>query len=188
MKILYIISKFLTFPGAYIRSFWEHLICRCIKVTIEPTGYLRADEACGHVEHGLAKKPFGAYILATLPGFLTFNMGLAFFLLGFMNLEYMGITFYDSKPLFIAYAVILYLGISLLCSVFPLCEDILNYWDMAYSKTGKVKAHGVLRVFQFIFRIIVFIPALITRIGAFLERYCIIFLLWVAFVVLMIVK
>ena len=182
MKILYIISKFLTFPGAYIRCFWEHLICKCIGLPVEPTGYLRADEACGHVEHSLAKKPFGAYVLATLPGFINFNMGMSFFLLGYLNLKFMGITPYDSVPLFILYIVSLYLGVSMLCCVFPLYEDILNYWGMAYGKS-KVKFKGIGRFFQIIFRIFAFIPTVITMIGALFEKWCINFILWAAFII-----
>lgn len=184
MKVVYMISKFLTLPGAYIRCFWEQLICRFLKLPVEPTGYIRADEACGHVEHSLAKKSFGAYMLATFPGFMNFNMGLNFFFLGFLNLKFMGITFNDSKVLFIVYIISLYLGISMLCALFPLTDDILNYWDLAYS-ANKLKAKGIKRFFQVIGRIIVFPWAVITRFGAFLEKNCIIFILWIAAVVLM---
>ena len=50
MTALYIASKILTFPGAYIRGFWEQLTCRILGLPVEIPGYLRIDEACGR--HG----------------------------------------------------------------------------------------------------------------------------------------
>lgn len=176
MRTLYIIFKFILFPGTYLRGFWEHLTCKITKLLVESTGYLRADEACGHVEHTLAKKRFAAYLISTGPGFMNFNIGSAFFLAGFMNLYYMGITPWDSVPLFIIYILCIYVGISCLCSLFPLTEDILNYWHIAY-KSGKLH----------VMSIIAFPFAAITRLGAFLEKNCVIPILWTVAVILMIV-
>ena len=126
MTKLYIIGKILTFPGAYIKGFWEQLTCRILGLPVEVPGYLRIDEACGHVEHAFAKKGFASYLMATGPGFMNFITGVPLFIAGFLNLRYMGITPYDSVPLFILYVLMLYVGVSLLCNVFPLTEDILN--------------------------------------------------------------
>lgn len=174
MTWLYIISKFIVFPGAYLRGFWEHLTCKLLKLPVEPGGYLRMDEACGHVEHSLARKQFAAFLMATGPGFMNFITGLFIFLWGFINLKYMGMTFYDSVPLFILYVLCVYVGASLLCCLFPLTEDVLNYWSIAYTKNPKRRIIG---------SILGFIPMLLTRIGAFLEKYCVIFVLWVAFLI-----
>ena len=61
MRTLYIITRILTFPGAYLRGFWEQLTCRILGLPVEVPGYLRIDEACSHVEHSLAKKGFASY-------------------------------------------------------------------------------------------------------------------------------
>lgn len=170
MTKLYIASKTLTFPGAYIRGFWEQLTCKILGLPIEVPGYLRMDEACGHVEHALAKKGFAAYLIATGPGFMNFMTGVPFFLAGFLNLNYMGITHYDSVPLFVFYLLMMYVGISMLCNLFPLVEDAMNLTDLLY-KQKKGNIFG---------RIFAAIPALITYVGAFLEKYCITVLLWIA--------
>lgn len=181
MRILYVITKFILFPGAYLRGFWEHLTCRILKLMVEPGGYLRPDEACGHVEHSLAKSQFAAYLISTGPGFMNFNMGMFFFLFGFVNIKTLGITFYDGAVLYIVYVIAMYIGISMLNCLFPLTEDILNFWEIAYGKSEdksiiRKAADGVGKVLGFPF-------ALITRAGAFLEKNCIIFILWVAFIV-----
>ena len=90
----------------------------------------------------------------------------------------MGITPYDSLPMFIFYVVLIYLGVSFMCSLFPLTEDILTYWDIAFhGKKGP----------SFILKVISFPLALVTRIGAFCEKNCINFLLAIIFIVLHII-
>lgn len=173
MTILYIVSKILTFPGAYLRGFWEQLTCKILGLPVEIPGYLRLDEACGHVEHGLATKGFAAYLIATGPGFMNFITGFPIFLAGYLNLAYMGIRFTDSAPIFIAYAVMTYVGISLMCNVFPLVEDAMNLFDVAFSQK-KMNVVG---------RILTFIPSVITYAGAYLEKFGITVILWIAFVV-----
>ncbi len=175
MTKLYIFGKILTFPGAYIRGFWEQLTCRILGLAVEVPGYLRIDEACGHVEHTLAKKGFASYLMATGPGFMNFMTGVPLTLAGLLNLRYMGITPFDSIPLFILYVLMFYVGISMLCNLFPLTEDILNFWYIAFEEK-KMNIVG---------RIIFAIPALITRVGAFLEKYSITVILSIVWTVLM---
>ena len=38
MTKLYIIGKILTFPGAYIKGFWEQLTCRILGLPVEVPG------------------------------------------------------------------------------------------------------------------------------------------------------
>ncbi len=177
MRLIYVIFKFILFPGTYIRGFWEHLTCKILHLPVESEGYLRADEACGHVEHALATTHWSAWLMATGPGFMMFNAGMAFLYAGVLNIFYMGITPYDSIGMFIFYAVLIYLGVSFLCSLFPLTEDILTYWHLAYAEK---KAPLILRILAFPL-------ALVTRIGAFCEKNCINFLLAIVFIVLHIV-
>ena len=49
--VIYFIGKVLTFPGAYIKAFFEHLIARAFSIPVEDTKYLRFTDGCGHVEH-----------------------------------------------------------------------------------------------------------------------------------------
>ena len=174
MTKLYIASKILTFPGAYLRGFWEQLTCRILGLPVEVPGYLRIDEACGHVEHVMAKKGFAAYLIATGPGFMNLMTGLPLFLAGFLNLRFMGITPMDSAPLFVFYVLLMYVGISLLCNLFPLYEDAMNLYDLLY-KQNKGNIIG---------RTLASIPTGITYAGAFLEKNCITVLLWIVAMIL----
>ncbi len=173
MTMLYIISKILTFPGAYIKGFWENITCKILGLGIEIPGYLRIDENCGHVEHLLPNKGFAAYLMATGPAFMNFNSGLWLFLCGFVQLKYMGITHHDSIPLFILYVLMTYVGVSMLCNVFSSVEDAMNLHDLLYSQK-KGNAIG---------RILAYIPAKLNYAGAYLEKYCITTLGWIIFLV-----
>lgn len=174
MTALYIASKILTFPGAYLRGFWEHLTCKILGLPVELPGYLRIDEACGHVEHGLAKKGFASYLMATGPGFMNFMTGFPMFLVGYINLFYLGVKASDSAGYFAFYVLLTYVGISLLCNLFPLVEDAINLFDVAYSQ----------KKMNIIGRILTYIPALITSLGARLEKYGVTVILWIAFMIL----
>lgn len=174
MTALYIASKILTFPGAYIKGFWEHLTCKILGLPVETPGYLRIDEACGHVEHSLASKGFAAYLLATGPAFMNFNAGIWIFLAGFVNLRYMGITPQDYLGLFVLYVLMMYVGVSMLCNVFPLVEDAMNLHDLLYRQK-KGNALG---------RLLAYIPTIITYAGAYAEKYCITTILWIILLVI----
>ena len=174
MTALYIASKIITFPGAYIKGFWEHLTCKLLGVPVETSAYLRLDEACGHALHGFAQKGWPAYLIATGPAFMNFNIGLWIFLAGFMNLKFLGLTPVDSVGLFIFYIFMTYLGISMLCNVFPLVEDAMNLYELLY-KQKKGNAVG---------RILAFIPSVIAYAGAYLEKYCITLALWIVAMVI----
>ncbi len=173
MTMLYIISKILTFPGAYIKGFWENLTCKLLGLPVEIPGYLRLDENCGHVEHALADKGFAAYLIATGPAFMNFNTGVWLFLCGFIQLRYMGITYYDSIPLFILYILMMYVGVSLLCNVFSSVEDAMNLHGLLYSQK---KGNALGRIFAYI-------PTMINYAGAYLEKYAVTTIAWIAIIV-----
>lgn len=175
MRIVYIIGRILTFPGAYLRGFWEHLTCRLFSIPVESEGYLRLDEACGHIEHDFPATRGRAYIIAVGPGFMNFFIGLPLFLSSLMGLYSLGITVGDSKPLFIMYLVFADVGVSLLCNCFPLAEDALHLWDVIY---GRSKANILVRI-------IMFIPTVRTVIGAYIEKYSLSVLFYIAFCVAM---
>lgn len=185
MRLIYIITKFILFPGTYLRGFFEHLTCKLLHLEVESTGYLRADEISGHVEHLLASTTPSAWVMATLPGFFMFNIGVSFMYFGVLNVFYMGITPYDSLPLFIIYCVSMYLGASCINSLFPMTEDVLQLWSLTYSK--REHKNALTAILSIIVKVILFPWALITRIGAFLEKNCINFLILVAYFVIHIV-
>lgn len=67
--VIYFIGKVLTFPGAYIKAFFEHLIARAFSIPVEDTKYLRFTDGCGHVEHDAidrVRKGNVRYLLAGL--------------------------------------------------------------------------------------------------------------------------
>lgn len=174
MTVLYIASKILTFPGAYVKAFWEHLTCKLLGLPVESEGYIRFDEACGHVEHAFIRKGWPAYLVATGPGFMNFNIGLWFFLAGFFNLRFIEIKPSDSMAIFVVSVVAVYIGISMLCNVFPLVDDAMNLFDLLYKRK---KGNIIGRIFGFI-------PAVIVYVGAFLEKYCITVIIWAVAMVL----
>ncbi|MBR2730768.1 MAG: hypothetical protein IKD72_02135 [Clostridia bacterium] len=173
MRILYIITKILTFPGAYLRAFWEHLTCRILKLPVEREGYLHLDETCGHVEHGMASRKFAAYLIETGPGFMNFITGLPLFLCGLIQLRILGVRMNDNTALFFVYIAALYLGASLLCSLFPMVEDALNAHFLIYQAPGKNPLGMVFAA----------LPHFIALIGAYLEKYGVPFLLVAGYLV-----
>ena len=53
MNILYVITRFITFPGALVRAMWEHLVCKICGVPVEDNRTFRNNEMCSHIEHEL---------------------------------------------------------------------------------------------------------------------------------------
>ncbi len=174
MRILYVIGKFITFPGAFLRGFWEHLTCLLLGLPVEHSGYLRADEMCGHIEHILPKKAGAALISATAPGIMGLITGLPTAVMGLANLRIMGVEFGDSPVLFILYVLMAYVGVSVMCCLHPQFEVAQNLWDITLDKLRsedkKSVAGGVFML----------LPALWTYIGSVLERFSVPFFLWAA--------
>lgn len=178
MTTLYIIFKYLTFPGAYLHAFWEQVSCKFFKIPVEKQKYLRLEESSGHIYHSLATKEGSAFFCATFAGFMNFITGIWCFLAGYFNLRYMGITIYDSKSIFFMSIALLYLGSSLLLNLFPLIEDIENFIYYAYKTPDFSINYARLPL-----RMLAFIPAIITKIGAYAEKYSVTYILFIAFLV-----
>ena len=62
----------------------------------------------------------------------------------------------------------------MLCNIFPLVEDAMNLWEVAY-KQKKMNIIG---------RIFFAIPSALAYAGAFLEKYCVTFIALAAAVIL----
>ena len=174
MRYLYVIGKYITFPGAYLRAFWEHMTCLMLGLPVENTSYLRADEMCGHVEHFLPQKGFSAYFGATAPGFMGLITGLPLVILGVFNLRFTGITFADSTALFVLYIALTYIGVSIMCCLYPQFEIAQNLWDITLQKIRSEDKKSVIG------GVFMFLPALVTYIGAVLERFSVPVLIWAA--------
>lgn len=179
MTVLYLISKILTFPGAYLKSFFEHLVCRLVGIPIESARYMRGDELCGHMEHELADRKAKSICLCFFPGLFTFLLGAPLAAAGWLNICWLGVTpkaldGSASQPMFWVFLVMLYVGVSLLCNLFPLAEDALWLWQKLY----KDKEHPT----NIFFRIIFFIPSIIMMAGSFLERCGAQVLAWIVFI------
>lgn len=131
MKTLYVISKYATFFGALIKGLWEHIICGILKIFVEDARYLQPNELCGHIEHSLPASRAKAFFVIFLPSLV--NGLLAYFLCasGFMGLFILKVS--AKSAIFWVYAVLLYLGVSFLCNIFPLVEDAMNNWSIIYN-------------------------------------------------------
>ncbi len=131
MKIVYLISKYITVLGTVTKGLWEHITCGLLKLVVEDGRYLQANELCGHVEHEFAKSKTKAFLVCTIPSIV--NALLAFFLggAGFMGLFILRVA--PQTLSFWIYLVLFYLGVSFFCNIFPLYEDAINNWALIYQ-------------------------------------------------------
>ena len=189
MTAFYVITKFLTFPGAITKALFEHIMCRIFKVPVEDTRCLRTDEMCGHVEHELIERPVASFWFCFIPGLLNFLLGMSLSLFAVINVYLLGnySGFISGSPLlstalasalsgnaalsatldFLLPLLFLWLGFSMFVNMAPLPEDAMM------MKEQYKELNGFLRV--------LFAPGcFIMRIGATLERYGITFLLFAA--------
>ena len=171
MTALYYITKYLTFPGAYARCFWEQIVCRICRVPVEDNRYLRQDEMCSHIDHEFMPTASSAFAFCFVPAF--FN-AIGAFCLGILPLFFL--FFYETTNVItLAVSVVSYwLSCSLYINSYSLVEDAMNMME-------KIFKHGN------ILQKIIYAPgAALLYIGSFLEKYCITFIAVVVFTVAMI--
>ena len=172
MTALYILIKYLTFPGALVRGMWEQAVCRMSKVPVEDNRYLRRDEMISHIDHEFMPKAQGAFAICFVPFF--FNM-LGAILFGTIPAVMLLYLQFRGAFLMATCLVSYWFAFSLFVNAFPLVEDAMNMIDKVYR-------HGN------ILQKIIYAPgACICFIGAYLERYCITFILAIAFTVAIII-
>ena len=173
MEKLYVISKYITFIGAILKGFWEHLYCRVLGVPVQDARYLQANELCGHVEHDFTKSRLTTFLVCYLPGLMNRMFGYGMFIGGFLGLFHLeaGIE----NTIFWVYVVMLYLGVSLFCNNAPLYEDALNNWDLLYGKGKKT---------NIIVKVIAFIPSAYALVAAWMEKHALSLLIYIAVIVL----
>ena len=171
MTTLYVITKFITFPGALVRGFWEHLVCRICGVPVEDNRLIRRDELCSHIEHELFQNASGAFAICFIPAFL--NGVLAFLL---MIPSVLSVFYFElgGAALTAVGLVAYWFAFSLYVNSYPLVEDALNMKQKIY-KEGNV------------FQRIIYAPGFLgCYVGAYAEKYCVTFLLAVAGLVMLI--
>lgn len=130
MTTIYVATRVLAFFGTYLRTFWEHLVCRICKIPAEDVRPFKYDELCGHVEHEIIKKTSHAFLMCWLPFTLNFIIGSLFLLTGSYRVFYIGETSLTSFG-------VLWLGISCLANCVPSFEDMLAFKDCVYGGSSK---------------------------------------------------
>lgn len=169
MTAIYVISKYITFIGAILKGFWEHLFCRILGVPVSDARYLQATELCGHVDHDFTKTKALTFFINYLPGMMNRLFGYGMVIGGFLGLFYLKAA--TGTLAFWIYVVLYYLGVSLLCNNAPLYEDALNNWGLLYGKASKTNIFA---------RIFAFIPSVYFLVSAWLEKYGLGLLIWIA--------
>jgi hypothetical protein len=134
MKILYLITKLVTYPGAFLKGFWEHCACRVLKLEVRSLQYLPADWNCGHATHGPAATPAKAFLLAFLTYVAQRALGWLFLGASVGPLLIFGLRGSGETSFFWLEAVALFLGLSLLCNSFPSWEDAQRQWRLFFGK------------------------------------------------------
>lgn len=128
MRILYVVIKFLTLPGAMLHAFFEHMSCRFCKVLVDDARTIRADEMLGHIDHELIKRRTESFDICFLPFLFNFFIGCFILWAGAVAVLYLGC--YNQPLLWF----MLYLGVAFLNNLFPQMEDVLMFKENLYSE------------------------------------------------------
>ena len=131
MTAFYYITKYLTFPGAYVRCFWEQIICRICKVPVEDNRYLRQDELCGHVEHEFMPTARSAFALCFVPAL--FN-AIGAFCLAIFPIVFLFIYETENLVLSLVCAISWWFACSLFVNSYSLIEDAMNMKEKVYKE------------------------------------------------------
>lgn len=129
---LYVATRVLTFPGAVLRNFWEHFVCRLCSIPAEDTRVFKVSEMCGHIDHELIKKKSHSFFMCFVPFFLNFVLACFFFLGGAYRVAYIG----DMKD--VLSWVFMWMGVSLAANCVPSFEDVLSFKDLFYGKDTNI--------------------------------------------------
>ncbi len=180
MTWLYVLTKMIYFPGSFLKGFWEHVICRLLRVDIYAADtYMSRNRLCGHVSMIPSPNAAKSFFVCFLPSLLNLSLGYPAFAAGVVTLGFMGVDVVDPMsgkfcPLFILYVILYLFGASCLCSLFPYTDDVLHLWRTHYGKDST--ASGAAKV-------LAFLPTCLMIAGAYLERYCVTFFASIAVLV-----
>lgn len=159
MRYINATIKILTFPGGFLRGFWEQLLCKIFGIPVENKKYFQFNEMAGHVEHEPVKGA-KSFWLCFIPGLMMFITGMIFALPAILNIWYLDVS---GAVLRIVSLICLYFAFSMFTNLFPSIEDALMMWE-EYEDLKKAER-------------IVFAPgAAIMRVGAYAENMGVTFL------------
>ncbi|MDR0531048.1 MAG: hypothetical protein LBG83_03160 [Oscillospiraceae bacterium] len=133
MRILYLITKIITYPGAFLKGFWEHVTCRMLKLPVRSTQYLRSSDWCGHAEHDPANTPAKAWLMCFLPWLAQCVLGSIFLAASAIPLLLFGLRGTDQTQFFWLEIICLFLGLSIACNAFPQRGDAKRMWHLFYE-------------------------------------------------------
>ena len=165
MTTLTIITRYLTFPGALVRGFFEQLICRICGIPVEDNRIVRREELSGHIEHELFPKARGAFAICFVPAFMN---GILAFLLCICPTVNLFMFEMSGVLQTILFAVAYWFAFSLYVNSYPTIEDMLNMKEKVYKEGTAAQKIFYAPGFLFL------------TIGAYAEKYGITFLLAVA--------
>lgn len=154
MRIIYVIVKLLTFPGAMTHAFFEHLSCRVCKILVDDARTLRTDEMLSHIEHELVKRRAPSFDICFIPFLFNLFFGIMTVSSAAVAILYLGS--YKNALLWF----LLYIGISFLTNLFPQMEDVLMLKENIYNGKTNIFIKIIVAPFFAVFYI-----------GAQLERF-----------------
>ena len=173
MEKIYLITKWLTFPGAMVRAIVEHIVCKSCGIPVEDNRILRNDELFGHVEHEFAPTARKAFSLCFVPAFVNAVLALILLIPSMIGLFYLQMTgWYMIAANIAAY----WFAFSLFCNSYPLVEDAMNMKERIYQ--GKNVWLKIIYAPGFAFLYVL----------SFAEKYCLTFLFALASLIFLVAK
>ena len=128
MTLIYVITRIITFVGAFFRNLWELLVCRLCNVAVYDSRPFRYSEFCGHAEHeSLDKNPWKAFFICWFPFTMNFILGIYFVANSSYQLIYIG----NTKNIVAYY--FFFFGISFLANCAPSFKDMLDFKNSVYG-------------------------------------------------------
>lgn len=164
MTVLHLIISYLAFPASLLRAFLEHVFLKAERVPVEDADYMQPNELFGHVEHKPVPTLGKGFRVNFFPGLILFLSGAVLLAVSGTELFYLGVTPKDPETgrlsvLFFVCAAMYYLGAALWSRMFPTYEDALYLWEAYTNSDSKAS------------KILLFLPVICIRAGAFLERF-----------------
>lgn len=155
MRIIYVIVKLITLPGAMVHAFFEHMSCRVCKILVDDARTVRTDEMLSHIEHELVKRRGASFDVCFIPFLFNLFFGMMFLCSGSVAVIYLGA--YKNVLLWF----LLYMGIAFLTNLFPQIEDVLMLKENIYNS----KTNIVIKIITAPFYAILYIGAQLERFG-----------------------
>lgn len=126
MRIINKIIKILTFPSAFLKGFWEQLLCKFMGAPVESKKIFQSGEMAGHIEHEPFPTAAKSFWFCFVTGFMMFLTGVIFSVPAVINLFYLD----TASPILRFFGFIyLYCAIGAFSNMFPSIEDGLMMWE-----------------------------------------------------------